>query len=68
MLSRRQLQGFVIPLHTVSGFSFLSPERRSAALFKSFKSKSTGPAPRRALYETLKSRAALLVFKFRDAG
>jgi hypothetical protein len=58
MLSRRQLQGFVIPLHIVSGFSFLSPERRSAALFKSFKSKSTKPAPRRARYETLKSRAA----------
>jgi hypothetical protein len=50
------------------GFSLPTPERGSAALFKSFNCKSTRPAPRRALYPALKSRAALLVFKFRHAG
>jgi hypothetical protein len=63
VLSRRQLQGFVIPPRIVTGFQLRSPGPGSAAPFKSFKSRSTKPAPRRALYQTLKSRAALLVFK-----
>lgn len=63
MLSRRQLQGFVIPLRIVAGFQLRSPERGSAALFKSFKSRSTRPAPRRAFYQTLKSRTAFAGFQ-----
>jgi hypothetical protein len=65
MLSRRQLQGFVIPLHIVSGFSFLSPERRSAALFKSFKSKV--PSRLRAARATKLSSLALLYW-FSNSG
>jgi hypothetical protein len=68
MLSRRQLQGFVNTAPHCSGFSLCSPERESAALFKSFKSKSTKPARRRAAYQTLKSRVAPTGFQIKGRG
>ena len=68
MLSRRQLQGFVIPLHIVAGFQLPTPEPGSAALFKSFKSRRTKQAPRRACWQTFKSRAALTGFQIKGRG
>ena len=71
MLIARRLQAFVSPPRIVAGFQLHSPEPGSAALTRHEdhpNSKASFPTHSRALRLGAKSRAALLVFKFRDAG
>jgi hypothetical protein len=70
-LIARPLQGFVIPPRIVNGFSIAPPERGSAALTRHQlhpNYRAPFPTYSRALRLAAKSRAALLLFKFRDAG